>query len=210
MAPPRTTQPRTTQPRTTQPPTSPPRDTRDRLLAEAANVFAEKGYDGARVQEIARRAGLTTGAIYRNFADKSDLLLAAIEQSTHRLVQLLGETRDAGSGSGRVLSGLVARVVAPQRATTRRLLLETLTAARRDNDVRARVAPLLDTVRAEIATVVEQGKRTGEVPADVDADAWAYLGLSIAFGSYLLEASGATVPKETEWQPLVERLLTTA
>src|SRR5947209_16004196 len=112
-----------------------PRDTRDRLLTEAANVFAERGYDGARVQEIARRAGLTTGAIYRNFADKSDLLLAAIDRSAQRLVQVLSDARDTGSGSGRVLTDLVTGVVAPQRATTRQLLLETLTAARRDPTV---------------------------------------------------------------------------
>jgi TetR/AcrR family transcriptional regulator, transcriptional repressor of aconitase len=37
--------------------------TRERLLAAAAEVFAEKGYDRAGVQEIAHRAGFTTGAI---------------------------------------------------------------------------------------------------------------------------------------------------
>lgn len=187
----------------------PARDTRDRLLAEAANVFADKGYDGTRVQEVARRAGLTTGAIYRNFADKSDLLIAAIDQAAQRLLTLLTQARSAGSGGGEVLTGLVARVAAPERATARRLLLETLTAARRDADVRARVTPLLATVRREIAAVVEQSKQTGEVPGDVDADAWAHLGLSIAFGSYLLEAAGAPLPERKAWESLVERLLTT-
>jgi AcrR family transcriptional regulator len=184
------------------------RDTRDRLLTEAANVFAERGYDGARVQEIARRAGLTTGAIYRNFADKSDLLLGAIDRSAQRLMQLLGDARDSDGGSGRVLIELVAGVVAPQRSSTRQLLLETLTAARRDDEVRDRVAPLVAAVRAEVAKVVERAKDRGEVAPDVDPDAWAYLGLAIAFGSYLLEASGAPLPSAAAWQPLVERLLT--
>src|SRR3954447_2242198 len=56
--------------------------TRDRLLDAAAAVFAEKGYDRAGVQEIARRAGLTTGAIYGRFTGKADLLQAAIEAHT--------------------------------------------------------------------------------------------------------------------------------
>src|SRR6476661_8912758 len=60
-----------------------PRDqTRDRLVAAAADVFAEKGYDRAGVQEIARRAGLTTGAIYGRFTGKAELLHAAIESRT--------------------------------------------------------------------------------------------------------------------------------
>ena len=51
---------------------------RERLVAAAAEVFAERGYEGARVQEIVRRAGLSTGAIYTNFRNKADLLLAAV------------------------------------------------------------------------------------------------------------------------------------
>src|SRR3954453_18286633 len=52
--------------------------TRDRLIDAAAQVFAERGYDRAGVQEIARRAGLTTGAIYGRFSGKAELLPGAI------------------------------------------------------------------------------------------------------------------------------------
>jgi AcrR family transcriptional regulator len=52
--------------------------TRQRLLDAASEVFLEKGYEGTRVAEIARRAGLTTGAIYGNFESKADLLTAAL------------------------------------------------------------------------------------------------------------------------------------
>lgn len=62
--------------------------TRQRLLAAATEVFLEKGYEGTRVAEVARRAGLTTGAIYGNFDNKSDLLTAALAAgcgTQHRL-----------------------------------------------------------------------------------------------------------------------------
>src|SRR5690606_8905056 len=66
--------------------------TRDQLIAAAGAVFAEKGYDGAGVQEIARRAGYTTGAIYGRFKGKAELLLAAIEAHTNdELEQLFAE-----------------------------------------------------------------------------------------------------------------------
>jgi AcrR family transcriptional regulator len=52
--------------------------TRQRLLDAATEVFLEKGYEATRVAEIARRAGLTTGAIYGNFHSKADLLTAAL------------------------------------------------------------------------------------------------------------------------------------
>ncbi len=65
-----------------------PDSTRQRLLDAATEVFLEKGYDGTRVAEIARRAGLTTGAIYGNFHSKADLLTAALAagcSTQHRL-----------------------------------------------------------------------------------------------------------------------------
>jgi AcrR family transcriptional regulator len=53
-------------------------ETRDRLIEAAAEVFAECGYDGARTNQIARRAGLSTGAIYSQYGTKAELLLAAV------------------------------------------------------------------------------------------------------------------------------------
>src|SRR5438876_8430182 len=53
--------------------------TRTRVLEAAARVFARRGFHGASVQDIAREAGATTGAIYSNFAGKEDLFLAVFE-----------------------------------------------------------------------------------------------------------------------------------
>ena len=53
----------------------------DLLIKAAAEVFAERGYAGAGVAEIARRAGVTTGAIYSRYSGKSELLLEALKRS---------------------------------------------------------------------------------------------------------------------------------
>jgi AcrR family transcriptional regulator len=54
--------------------------TRRRLLDAAEAVFARNGFYGASVDEIAREAGATTGALYSNFAGKEDLFLALFEE----------------------------------------------------------------------------------------------------------------------------------
>jgi AcrR family transcriptional regulator len=54
-------------------------DTRDRLFAAARDLFAEKGLEGLSVRAVAVRAGLSTMALYRHFADK-DALLDALMQ----------------------------------------------------------------------------------------------------------------------------------
>ena len=52
--------------------------TRERLIDAASQVIGEKGLEGATLDEIATRVGLTKGAIYDNFESKDDLILAVI------------------------------------------------------------------------------------------------------------------------------------
>ena len=53
--------------------------TRARLVAAAAAVIGEKGWDRTSLEEVARRAGMTRGAIYRNFANREELFLAVVQ-----------------------------------------------------------------------------------------------------------------------------------
>lgn len=48
-------------------------EVRDRILAAALSVFAERGFPGASIAEIARRAGVSTGNVYRYYESKESL-----------------------------------------------------------------------------------------------------------------------------------------
>ena len=56
--------------------------TREKILAAATRLFSERGYEGATIRDIAKAAGMSTGAVFASFADKSDLFgeIAAVEQ----------------------------------------------------------------------------------------------------------------------------------
>lgn len=53
--------------------------TRRELIEAAAATFARRGFHGASLEEIAREAGFSTGAVYWHFAGKDDLFLAVVE-----------------------------------------------------------------------------------------------------------------------------------
>jgi AcrR family transcriptional regulator len=53
--------------------------TRARLLDAAAVVFAKKGFAGASLDDVADEAGLTKGAVYSNFANKTDLIRVLLD-----------------------------------------------------------------------------------------------------------------------------------
>jgi len=71
--------------------------TRERLLEAAATVIARDGYQGARLADVAREAGLTTGAIYSNFRDKQELFLAAFDRVQHLAQNLALDKQDLGA-----------------------------------------------------------------------------------------------------------------
>src|SRR5688500_16096783 len=56
--------------------------TRAALVNLAAELFAEQGYGQTSIRDIARRGGLTSGAIYGHFRNKADLLVEAISERT--------------------------------------------------------------------------------------------------------------------------------
>src|SRR5690349_20932506 len=57
---------------------------RTQLLDAAARVFAAKGYSGAKIQDIVREAGLSTGAVYGRFSSKDQLLREAVLAQRNR------------------------------------------------------------------------------------------------------------------------------
>lgn len=75
------------------------RATRARLLAAAESVFAEKGYDGAKISDIAEAAGCSVGAVYFRFKDKSALFSAIAESFTEDARAGLAVLRTGAGGN---------------------------------------------------------------------------------------------------------------
>src|SRR5579862_2567900 len=69
--------------------------TRDHLLAAAAQVFAQRGFHGASLDEVAAVAGFTKGAVYSNFRNKEDLFLAVLGSIYSQEIDALKETLES-------------------------------------------------------------------------------------------------------------------
>ena len=57
--------------------------TRARLLEAARSLIREKGYEHTTLEDIAEKAGMTTGAIYGNFKNRDELLIALGRRTGH-------------------------------------------------------------------------------------------------------------------------------
>jgi AcrR family transcriptional regulator len=185
--------------------------TRKRLVAAAAEVFAERGYDGAGVQEIARRAGLTTGAIYSRYTGKAELLRDAIAvSSTDELDELFNQHRFEGHVSDVIRvagSHLVERTAEQASDPAAALLLEAFVAARRDPDIRTVVKGVLEERAGRLAEIIEAAKADGSVDPTIDTDAAVRFCHAVGLGFLIYEAIDLDLPLAEPWEALITRLV---
>jgi TetR/AcrR family transcriptional regulator, transcriptional repressor of aconitase len=140
--------------------------TRADLLAAARRVFAEKGYEGASVGDVASAAGYTKGAVYANFGSKEELFLELARQLTAADVALADPSADVD------LRALFAVHPADDEATAQMLLaLELYVYAIRHPEARADLAPVLARASEGVAAAVHRaGSDEGGEPTRQERD----------------------------------------
>lgn len=181
--------------------------TRDRLVAAAAEVFGEKGYDRATVHEIARRAGFTTGVIYGRFSGKAELLLAAIEaQSDDEFEQLFAENRFEGKATD-IITTVGSHLVTEEFDNGQALLLEAFVASRRDPEVAGMLLRVIDSRTEALTALVDDAKRTGAIDPSLDTLSIVRFCHAVGFGFLLFGAVDLGRPRPEPWEVLINRLV---
>jgi AcrR family transcriptional regulator len=140
-------------------------ETRRRLIDAAAEVFAERGFHGASVEEIAERAGYTRGAFYSNFTGKDDVFLAVYDKRMEIQIQEVGALMRAASDPGEFLTSLRARrSEAPTTFAWQLLEHEFRLYALRNPDIRPKFAERHRRVRRQYVRAIEEVFKSVGVP----------------------------------------------
>lgn len=103
--------------------------TRDKILRAALEVFAEKGYHRALVDDIVRASRTSKGAVYHHFPNKEALFLALVDDLAQRLAEAVAVAIGGARGAlGKVEAALTAglQTFARHRELARILLLESV------------------------------------------------------------------------------------
>lgn len=70
--------------------------TRAKVLAAARDLFSQEGYEGATIRDIAAAAGMSTGAVFANFADKSELFREIMVSDMAAVLEAMTEASAKG------------------------------------------------------------------------------------------------------------------
>lgn len=182
-----------------------PEETRERLLDAAARVFEIKGYEGATVAQIAKEAGVSSGAIYAHYSSKAELLVDALRAHKERVTAGLFPP-DRRFDVTTVLITLATRLGTRDREATA-LLAEALLASRRDAELEQVLAATLGEREQGLAALIARGQAEGDLTDDFTPDVAARFALMLGLGGMLVRALDLPETDPDEWTNFVRRLV---
>jgi AcrR family transcriptional regulator len=168
------------------------------LLDAAAAVFARQGFDGTRIGDIVRQAGLSTGAVYGRFPSREALLRQAVISRSVPHIQ--------GPPSPGRVGDLVARNAAHIEAElddTDALILEAFVAARRHPPIAEALQEAQRAWRRDVQVLVDAAFADGSLRSDMDVDAVLYFMRVLRLGRLVMRASGLPAPAQEGWESLI-------
>jgi AcrR family transcriptional regulator len=179
--------------------------TRARLLESAAILFAERGFYGTSVEDIAERAGFSRGAFYSNFEHKADLFLALLDERLGSELQALEETLAGEDGQAAFLDLL--RQGGGRRSEPREwtlLLAEFWLHVMRHPELAPKLAARQQAMRAAVARLVERHCTQLGITLPVPATELASVMLAVDDGLKLQEDLDPTaVPEDLRVRILI-------
>jgi AcrR family transcriptional regulator len=136
------------------------------VLQTAVEVFNERGYDGASMEDLSRRLGIAKSAIYHHVSGKEELLRMALDRALDGWAEAAERARELDAPAIERLEMLVRGTVAVLE--TRLPYVTLLLRVRGNTDVERAALERRRSFDRLVASLVEQAERDGDVRADVD------------------------------------------
>jgi AcrR family transcriptional regulator len=154
-------------------------DRRQHLVETALRVFTEGSYRGTTTAEIARAAGVSEPILYRHFASKRDLYLAALEHVWAKTRETWGRALDEASDACAAIEAIAKGHVSVRspKFQLSELWVQALGEASEDPELRRHLRSHMREVHDFVADLVRRGQAEGAIvkQRDPDSEAWIML-----------------------------------
>jgi AcrR family transcriptional regulator len=145
---------------------------REHILDAARRCFLRNGFHATSMQDLFAEAGLSSGAVYRYFASKDDMILAIAESNLREIVAMIAAVAQQPQG-GSVGAGLAAATelvrAKHEQDGLAGLGVQVWAEALRNPPLGDQIRRLLTQERAEVTELVRQHQASGDLPAQTPA-----------------------------------------
>jgi TetR/AcrR family transcriptional regulator, fatty acid metabolism regulator protein len=180
-------------------------DKRSRILEAAVRVFARKGFDGTRMADVAREAGVAYGLVYHYFGSKGAVLQAVFREAWGRLLAAVALAEETGTSAADQLTLVVRIVLRVWRDEPDLVHLLVREVTRNPH-----ISDELDEIGRAFATLermIRRGQEAGTLRADIDPRlaAWMLYGAleEVLTGWVLGQLPDGDAPREAAEREIV-------
>jgi len=145
-----------------------PEARRAAILDAALDEFTARGYEGARLDDVAKRAGVAKGTIYLYFADKETLFQDLVRSLVHPVLGMLEKMRDVDIPARMLVEGLLNTFVREVYGTRRKDIIRLILneGARFPAIAEFYYHEVIARVLAIIRPILARAAERGELPSD--------------------------------------------
>lgn len=166
------------------------KETKEKILKQAAELFNQHGYSGSSISDIMRATGLQKGGIYNHFRSKQELALEAFDfaaryNSKHILVALKGK-QNVVERLQAILAVFSSYVDSPPLAGGCPILNTAIESDDANPALRERVQQAMNSWRNLICRIINKGIANGEISSTVEADTVATIMISTLEGAIMM------------------------
>jgi AcrR family transcriptional regulator len=136
------------------------------VLRAAVEVFNERGYDGASMEDLSRRLGIAKSGIYHHVSGKEELLRMALDRALDGLWEAAERARSLDAPAIERLEALVRGAVAVLESQLPYVTL--LLRVRGNTEVERAALARRRSFDALVASLVAEAERDGDIRADID------------------------------------------
>jgi AcrR family transcriptional regulator len=173
--------------------------TRERILASAERLFAERGFDGVTMPMIAQASGITAGAIYKHFEGKADLFFQVVRAAVEAAPVTAGETPLPISA----LPAMVASYTERRLKRVRQMAIEMHAASTKDAQIRRLLRRSLDTQIGHFREGLASAQAAGALDATLDPDAVAHTMFVMILGLMHMETLAPNLVGDETWREFI-------
>jgi AcrR family transcriptional regulator len=158
---------------------------REKILAAAATCFAEKGYSGCSVQDIADRAGMSKGALYVYYKSKEELLKSMFVLEHNSAKERMEEATAVPPFLNGIISFMSQCITNGTFPMDHRLWAEVLAVAARDPSIKRDFVESERAMRKFWVGMLQKAAKAGEIDSALDLDSTAIWLIALGDGLIL-------------------------
>lgn len=153
-----------------------PKEKRDRILNVAIKEFADNGFENTSIQQIAKKAGISVGSIYKYFENKETMFSMVVHEGMSSLEELLMSLADSSEDILVKAETIIRELLKYSRKNPELIKLYCQLTTSDNSEFLNGISQRIEAVSASIYTVtISKAQETGDVRNDINPAFFAFL-----------------------------------